>query len=243
MTAQAVYQSQVNALGSAIPFIVAPTGTMANNGVITLGTALPAIFSGGAFVNLPANAIVAGSAAGWYWTVFSTTAIGVVFNNTYVSGPVSAPAVPTPFVTTGPGAYTGVTTLQTGPSIQLPAPGVVGQAAALRLSLSYSHNNSAGTKVKTVTLGGTTIFTESDTTTKSYIGQVLGFEQNSPALMATAASQTTGGLGAVNTDQTYNTAANVTTGQPTLAFTFQLNTATDFMILNGWLAELFGLSS
>lgn len=46
-----------------IPFIVAPTGTMGNNGAVTMGTALPTTYSGGAWIWYPAGAVAAGTPA------------------------------------------------------------------------------------------------------------------------------------------------------------------------------------
>lgn len=241
--ANPVYQSQVIAIGSGIPFSVANTGSFGNNGALTLGTALATTYSGGIYLYFPAGAIVAGSLAGWYWTVMSSSTLGVVYNNTYVSGPVSAPVTLVPFVTTGPGAYTGVVLAVTGPSIPLPAANVVQAASAVRVSAQYSHNNSAGAKTKTITLGGTVIMTEADTTTQSFVTQVLGFEKNSAALMSSSAGAATGGLGAVNTPLNYNTAANFAsqTAPPTLALTLQIATATDVIVLEGFLVEIFQL--
>src|SRR5437667_3823845 len=62
---------------AAIKMVVAPTGTMANNGAITLGTALPSTYAN-CYLLLPAGAIAAGSAAGWYFAQMSSTTAGVV---------------------------------------------------------------------------------------------------------------------------------------------------------------------
>src|SRR6478735_660988 len=107
----------------AVPFIMPTSGSMANNGVLTLSVALPVAVANG-YIYLPANAIVAGSAAGWYYATFSTTTAGVVFNNVYTpatDGVPVVPASPTAFVTTGPGAFTAVVTAQDGPTFTLPA--------------------------------------------------------------------------------------------------------------------------
>ena len=91
-------------LRSPIPFILSASGSMGNNGVVTLGVALDRVYPR-CYMYFPANAIFSGSSAGWYWTVMSSTTVGVVYNNAYVSG---YPTIPTiaGFTTTGPGAYT-----------------------------------------------------------------------------------------------------------------------------------------
>lgn len=128
---------------SAIPFIIAPTGTMANNGAITLGTALPTTYAN-AYVFLPASAISAGSAAAWYFAQFSSATLGTVFNNTYVSG---TPAIPAPvgFVTTGPGAYTGIITLQNAVAINIPG-NSMGPNGTIRYSFTMTVPNNANSK-------------------------------------------------------------------------------------------------
>ena len=62
---------------SAVPLGLLPSGTVAADGTITLATALPTTYSGGMWGRLPAGAVV-GGAAGLYWIVFSSTAVGAV---------------------------------------------------------------------------------------------------------------------------------------------------------------------
>lgn len=94
---------------------------MGNNGAVSALTALPQTYSDGCWLHLPASAISAGSGAGWYWFVGSSTTAGTVYNSTYTSGPVTRGSTATPFSTTGPGAFTGETAEQFGPTITVPA--------------------------------------------------------------------------------------------------------------------------
>ena len=91
-----------------VPVFVPSSGIMANNGAITLTTALDTTYAN-CYLYLPANAIEAGSAAGLYFAQMSSTTVGTVYNNTYTSGKHAIPSSPTAFVTTGPGAYTQTT--------------------------------------------------------------------------------------------------------------------------------------
>ena len=161
---ETVTATNLNSQRTGIPFIVAPTGTMANNGAVTLGTALQATYLS-SYLFLPASAVVAGSAAGWYYTVFSSTTVGTVFANTYVAAQVVGanavaggapviPSVPTAFVTVGPGAFTGVTTPVTGPALLIPA-NQIGPFGSLRIMALASVNSSVGNK--TIALGIGTI--------------------------------------------------------------------------------------
>lgn len=157
ITNEAAPQPVGAATRTAIPFIVAPTGTMANNGAVTLGTALNAIYPS-AYLFLPAGAIAAGSGAGWYYTVFSSTTVGTVFNNVYAPATVAGgPVIPptAAFVTTGPGAFTGVTAATVAVALQIPA-GTLGPNGQLRAEVTANVNNSAGVKTIAIGIGPTT---------------------------------------------------------------------------------------
>lgn len=140
---------------SAVPFVVPSSGSMADNGALTVTTALAQVYSR-AFVYLPADAIVSGSAAGWYYAVFSSTTAATVYNNTYTSGVPVVPASPTAFVTTGPGAYTQVTTGIQGPAYTLPA-NTVGLTGKLRFEGAVRAAVTATNKTFAVRAGTTTL--------------------------------------------------------------------------------------
>lgn len=146
-----------NKIVSAVPMYVAATGTMANNGAVTLGTAMTRVFNGGLWLHLPASAISAGSSAGWYWTVMSSATVGQVFNSTYTSG-VPRIGTATAFATTGPGAFTGETGSVTAMTYSLPANslGIYGGGEGL---IIWSGTNNANNKTGTINLAGTAIET------------------------------------------------------------------------------------
>lgn len=137
----------------------APSGTMANNGAVTLGTALPSILSDGCWMEFPVGAIATGIpavASVKYWTVMSSTTVGQVFNNTYTPGttsPTAIPVSPTAFVTTGPGAYTNGTGSTPAYSISIPA-NTLGNNGSIDYELWASANNNANSKTVTCTFGG-----------------------------------------------------------------------------------------
>lgn len=136
---------------SAIAMVSPATGTMANNGAITVGTALPRTYAK-AYFYLPASAISAASSAGWYYTECTTTTACTVYNNTYTTGVPAAPASKTAFATTGPGAYTGDTTEQ-GVTTSLPA-NAMGSNGQLRVWTNWSYTNSANNKTLRVRFSG-----------------------------------------------------------------------------------------
>lgn len=156
----------------AVPSGIAPSGTMADNGAVTLGTALLLTYSGGIWLYFPANAIQAGSAAGLYWTVMSSTTVGTVYNNT-LNGATEVPyyvSSPTAFVTTGPGAFTGVETeVQLG-TVTIPA-NTMGPNGQVVVLTGWEYTNSASTKTPRVRFGGTSgteYLTDGLTTTQTY---------------------------------------------------------------------------
>lgn len=116
---------------------VAPSGTVSADGTITLGTALPAVFSSGVYLWLPAGAI-SGGAAAWYLAVMSSTTVGVI---------------------TGVGsgsAYTGATSEVTAMTVDVPTP-AKGSASIIRLAHMCSSNTNS--KTARFRIGGTQYMT------------------------------------------------------------------------------------
>jgi len=218
----------------AIPFIIAPTGTMANNGAITLGTALPTTYAN-CYINLPANAIQAGSSAGWYFCQMSSATVGTVFNNTYSSGQPTIPSSPTAFTSTGPGAYTGVTSAQIGPQITVPG-GLLGANGVLRISDQWAVNSTAGTKTLALGFSGTSIKSFTLTTSNGY--RSINTLYNRGVQTAQIGDQfglTTGGSGVITGTNEYY-AVDFSTAK-TFQMTGTLATATDFLVMEAFLLE------
>ena len=150
------YASAVSLAQTAIPSILVPNGTVAANGAITLGTALPAIYAA-AWIYLPAGAIV-GGAAGLYYATFSSTTVGQVYTN-YVN-PASTQlisAIPsgTPVAAVGSGsAYTTVVATDT-PLATVDVPGLLmGANGRIRVTRRESTINNANVKTSKFTFGG-----------------------------------------------------------------------------------------
>lgn len=227
----ATSNSRVSGVASAIilqtgvPAGVAPSGTMADNGAITLGTALLKTYSSGLFLFLPANAISAGSAAGSYWCVMSSTTVGQVFNNT-LSGIPEVPGSPTAFVTTGPGAFTGATGASRNCGTFVVPGGSMGPRGSVRCNFEWGYTNSVGAKNHIPTFGGTTIVqvnrttTSHDSTTYRIKNQGVVTVQNAMNVSEANAASTGGYI-----PMAINTAADVS-----LIVGCQTNTATDWII-------------
>ena len=130
-----------------IPFVIVSSGSMGNNGALSGITAVKATYVN-AYVYLPADAISAGSAAGWYYAVFSSTTAATVYDNVYTSGVPTIPGSPTAFVTTGPGAYTQTTGSYLSPMvITLPANSISANGFFTANVLVSTNNTGANSKL------------------------------------------------------------------------------------------------
>lgn len=207
-------------LNSAIPFIKAPSGTMGNNGAVSAMTALVRTYSNGAYLYLPANAISAGSAAGWYWFVGSSTTAGTVYNSTYTSG-VPQRGTTTAFATTGPGAFTGDTGTLTAISITVPAR-LMGNNGRIDIDTVTLRNTTGGNKVLWVRWGGTSCIGSTYTSPASVVSKCTVTNRGVTNVQALSywniTSASVVGQGATATDATIDSTADQ-------AVAIQLNSA------------------
>lgn len=216
---------------SGISIGIAPTGTMANNGAVTFGTALDRTYSEGLWLFYAAGAVAAGvpAAASFLWTVMSSATVGTVFNSTYTTG-VPAVGTQTAFATTGPGAFTGDTTER---FVTIPvAANVLGLMGKLDIDVSMRNNNSAGTKTVKVHWsgsGGASLTPNVTNTTgiaASFFGSIANMLTNAQTIVGRV-------VVAANTwTVATNNAAIDTTAATSVVFGLQLNTATDWMMLS-----------
>jgi len=97
---------------TALPMLLQSSGSVGNNGALTLGTPIP--LSGGYFwgcyMYFAAGKVYAGSIAGMYFVIMSSNSAGTIYDNMYQIGTPRIPDILIPIVATGPGAYTQVTT-------------------------------------------------------------------------------------------------------------------------------------
>jgi hypothetical protein len=226
-----------------IPVILPSSGSIGNNGALTLTTALPAIYAS-AWMYFPANAISAGSAAGTYYVQMSSTTVGTIYNNLLAAGtaPSSVPSSPTAFSTTGPGAYTqttsGVVSMFSVPIIG----GAMGANGSLRFKGAWLRPSNANSITSTILLGGTAICFVSQTN-QIWIGyertlRNMGDQAKQFSLQTSSNAQTDASLSsAAAVFPTINTAVT-----QQLAFTFFIGTATDYLIMAGITVEILPMS-
>jgi len=215
-----------------VPIGIAPTGTMAANGAVTLGTALNATYSGGIWLYYPSGAVYSGSAAGFFWTVMSSTTLGTVYNNTYVPGTnaFDIPASPTAVSDAGPGAFTGVTSEITALSVTVPG-GLMGINGSVGTDNLFTMNNNANNKILSFKINGSpySVSTRTTNTASRESNRFMNAGIVNRQQIYVGGIAFTDGITTVANPNivSINTNANVT-----LTWTLQIAVATDFGILN-----------
>ena len=221
-------KSNLQEMVNVIPVIIPNSSTVATNGSITL-TALPDTYALGAWVYLPAGAIV-GGAAGFYWTVFSSTTAGIVKTN-YVdpSATEFLPYVPTGTLTTAVGSNSAYVTPTASDialiNITLPA-NTVSVGSALKAFCRVTCSNAADAKTVKHLLGSTTIGSQAFTTSTGGTLTTATFSRaNAKQIMGTFGDS---GI-AATTFGTVNTAA-----ASKFVITGQLAATTGYIVLEAF---------
>jgi hypothetical protein len=220
-----------------LSMIMAPTGTGASAGAITLGTAGPTGFWGGpCYLYLPANCLGGNAnSAGWYYTLLTSTTVGTVYNNAYTTGQPFIPgsAVLTAFAGAGSG-YTGVTTAQAALTFTMPG-NSLGANGVLEMSGVIGYNGSTNNKTVTVKIGSTTVFSLVQATAANKAYQFYIQVQNQGATNAQMV-QNTGATGASTVVNTYSSID--TTANQTITVNITNATATDWTSIESFSAVI-----
>jgi hypothetical protein len=210
-----------------VPVILASSGSMGNNGAVSGMTALRKTYSNGAWLYLPAAAIEAGSAAGFYWFVASSTTAGTVYNSTFNGASVPTAGTATPFATTGPGAFTGIATGEiVAATVTVPA-NAIGPSGWLLIRGTQNNNNAVGDKIFRVRLGGGAgTIHATNTVANAFAGfsQTTIFNQGAGQQVATSLNANNATVTATG-GATYSSVD--TTASTTLVFSLEKATATN----------------
>ena len=219
-----------------VPIGIAPSGTMAANGEVTLGTALNATYSGGIWLYYPSGAVYSGSAAGFFWTVMSSTTLGTVYNNIYVPGTnaFDIPASPTAISAAGPGAFTGVTSNVTALSFSLPG-GLLGNHGSFLQYEILSCNNSAGNKMVGAYLGSA-VFVGSTLTVQTHIRNYRGFRNNGTQSRQIGDGYSTIGTGQNDLNGLYRLAEDTSVTKTIAIVMNHVTNASDTVVLESYSA-------
>jgi len=216
---------------SGVPSGVAPTGSVAGNGALTLGTALNTTYDLGVFLYFPAGAVYAGSAAGSYWCVMSSTTLGTIYGDVLGTGwpSTSVPASPTAIVAAGPGAYTGSTSEITVATLTVRG-GCMGDNGQIQMSIKDARINNANLKTVRTRFAGTNLGFANSATNASAITNVMTVTNAGSASRQFSVLGISDSLGGTVTAPTYdsvNTAVDFA-----LTITEQLAVATDYVVIN-----------
>lgn len=230
-------KSPVIVSSSAIPVGIPSSGSIGNNGALTGLTAFPVTYSAGIYLYFPAGAIAAGSAAGKYWTVMSSTTAGTIFNNTYTSGELTAPASNTAFVTTGPGAYVQDVTEITLRSSTGVTP-LMGPTGQLRMSFLLNFPTSANAKTIKAKINTTAFLSTAPTANLIFRGYCWVMNTSLTTQIfpgaASAAAYMENFSGTALGSGTENTATDlpiVTTGQLALATEYLVSLSSNIQVI------------
>lgn len=222
---------------SAVPVILAPNGTVAVNGTVTLGTALPVIYAN-AWVRLPAGAVV-GGLAGLYYATFSSTTVGVITTTFIDPATAFTPYIPTGTVAAvGSGsAYTQTTAADiTLANITVPG-GLMGVNGVLRIEPLFNSPNSANNRITKATVAGNVLYNVTMASGTANAEPRIKFRNRG------SLSSNMSGLAFVNSLLS-NNPANIgyysvnTAIDQALVFTSQIAVATDYIVLEGFTVEV-----
>lgn len=209
------------------------SGTVGNNGAVTGLTAFP-VALGECFLYFPANALYAGSVAGFYYSNVTGTTAATVYNDRWTGGQPAFPATPTPIVATGPGAYTQTTGVDITAASFTVAGGALGAHGSLTLLPNFGANNTAGTKSWTAKFANNTLIGRSNTTATM---------DNTPVVMRNAGAAdrqiATSYAGfSANSGALFQRLTADTTVDQEFIITIKIAVATDFIFLQGYDATL-----
>jgi hypothetical protein len=216
-----------------IAMILQSSGSVGDNGALSGITALPTIFAH-CYMYFPADKIAAGVPAGMYYVQMSSTTVGTIFNNTYTGGEPTIPDSPTPFVTTGPGAYAQTTSTDiTLSSFTLPG-GSLGARGSLLILQQADHPANANVKTPKIKIGGVQVlganFTTQTMITRPYVLRNRGAENRN-------VDNQNGGLNDTTTFtagyRTLDTSTDLT-----VLYTANIANAADYFILEGLDAQI-----
>jgi len=197
---------------------------------------------GNSYSYFPANAISSGSAAGWYWTNWSSTTVGQAYNNTYSSGQPEVVASPTAFSTTGPGVFTQTA----GSYVQGQTGTLIGNTMGVNGSLEtgffFSCPANSNQHVARPFAGVITArYGQVQSSTSGTVGGLISFTNSG----VTGQQTFTNGSGTSGGDYSSGTSATPfytfldTTANQSMGLAIQIGVATDYLILERISMKLF----
>lgn len=213
-----------------------PSSTVGANGALTLGTAFDRIYPN-MYLYFGAGQIYAGSAAGLYFTIMSSTTEGVIYNNVYTGGIPSVPEALAPIVDAGPGGFTQTTGTDFTLASFTVAAGLMGANGTVRPSFICSTVSSANSKSAKVFCDTVNIYSFGVTSVKTVASAELRFKNiNRVDYQLSSATGSVSGEGSASSALNYST---IDTSQEfNVTFVGRLSTATEFIVFNAFYINL-----
>lgn len=218
----------------AVPTGIPSSGVVDANGALTVSTAFLETYSDGCWLYFPANAVYAGSLAGLYWVVMSSTTAGTIYDNLLtLPGSGSAPTSLTPIVAAGGGAYTQTLAEITVAAGTVPG-GAMGGSGVLQITSLFRHNSSSGSKSWNANFGGTNFAIRSSTTTT--LSNRVCSVYNRGSTSRQVSTRWVGPDTTVTTDPTFGTVD--TTADQVVSTSMKLSADTDWVMNLGTLVTV-----
>lgn len=204
---------------------IMPSGTIStgSSGHFVSGTALPHTYSEGLWMYIVSPSTTPALTAGFYWCVFSTTAICTIYQNGAGSSAYN--------FTVG-AATTGSTSEITMRTVSIPG-GLMGNYGQLVWDMSYSQLGST-TRTMKLKLGGSTCLSYGNSSGTNYNITNNGTISNATANVQYSKS----GIGAILNTAVIRTTAD-TTANLDFVMTMQLGSATETMISHHLRLDLY----
>ena len=223
---------------SGVPVGIGSSGTVGANGAVTLTTAMAVTYPS-IWLYFPAGALFAASVAGFYYCTMSSTTAAQAYNIRLTSGspyiPTAAALVAGAIVDAGPGAYTQTTsTILDAITIAIPG-GTMGPNGALVLTNEATAPTNVNAKAVWHSFGG------------SSLGNVVIINASQVArlkkYLTNRGAQNQQFLSSLNSDAVSVGAPLLltvdTSAAQSMVTRVQLNVATDYLVVESQLLEVF----
>lgn len=216
---------------SGVPVIVPSSGTIATAGTVTLTTALPTTYSGGAWMYFPATAFAGTVAAGLFWVVMSSTTAGTVYQTSVAPASPFEAFIPNETLVAVVGSNSAYTQTTASDLVLLRTTvpgGLMGASGEVNYNMLFSTNSAANSKPVKVTFGGTAIHTA------SLAGNISTIIDKQIVNRGTPSRQVANPLAALGHGSSAGDALHLTIDTNSdfdITVTGQINTATDYIVM------------
>jgi len=213
-----------------VPVVIPSSGTIATAGTVTLTTALPTTYAGGAWMYFPSTAF-SSSVAGVYWVVMSSTTAGTVYQTNSIPASPFEANIPTETLVAVVGSNASYTQTTASDLVLLRTTvpgGLMGSSGEVHYTLLCVTNATANSKPVKVTYGGTAIHTAS---LSSNVSTIIDKEITNRGVTNRQIANPLAALGHGSSADASLYLSIDTNSDFDITVTGQINTATDFIVL------------